>query len=338
MEARVKRMVLVEEPTKEKDIKLRIESTGRTGEIVFKTTDLGMSFGEKKLFSNSNLELKRGQKVALIGLNGTGKTTFLKMVLGKIKPTEGEIWDGYSVLPTYLEQELASFDKDNSVLDEIMKDTDLHIPEARNHLAKFDFTGDEVFKKCGVLSGGEISRLILSKLALIESNFLIMDEPTNHLDIKARTAIEDTLKDYNGTILIVSHDRYFISQVGARIWDLSGGQINDTKLTLEEYLSSKNKPIKQETDDSSKKTEAEKVEKPKTSKLSKNKIREIEEKISIVEERLSSIAKEKNELERHMAGETDYQMGHDDFKRYTELNENESELLIEWEELSEQLT
>jgi ATP-binding cassette, subfamily F, member 3 len=337
MESRVGRLEIVEEPMKEKDIKLQIKSTGRTGEVVFKTRNLGMSFENKELFSGINIELYRGQKVALVGANGTGKTTFLKLILEKLTPTAGSIWNGYSVSPTYLEQELASFDKENTILEEIMNDTKLHIPEARDHLARFHFTGDEVFKKCGVLSGGEISRLILSKLALIESNFLIMDEPTNHLDIKARTAIENTLRDYNGTILIVSHDRYFINQVGARIWDLSNNTISDTRMNLEEYFKSKkNTQTKPESVQKSEKTKIQKQEE--TPKLSKNRIREITEKIEVIEKELSGLANEKDELEARMSNTDSVKMSPEEFKRYSEIGNIEAELMSNWEELSSHLT
>ncbi len=333
MESRVKRIEIIEEPEKEKDISLTIESSGRTGEVIFKTDNLEMSFDQKTLFKNVNLTLRRGQKVAIIGPNGSGKTTFLKLILGDLDPTNGSIWSGYNVAPVYLEQELANFNVNNSVLDEIMYKTELHIPEARNHLARFHFKGDDVFKKCNVLSGGEISRLILSKLALIESNFLIMDEPTNHLDIKARTAIEETLVNYNGTVLIVSHDRYFVKQINARIWHLNNRFIQDTRMQLDEFLKSKNDS--NNTEDNI--TNHIKSKQQSSNTLSKNRVREIKNRISAIESRLSELSAEQKTLESHMSGSSTDDLTTEDYKRYNEIQKEEQELMKQWEDHTTQL-
>jgi ATP-binding cassette, subfamily F, member 3 len=333
MESRVKRIEIIEEPEKEKDISLTIESSGRTGEVIFKTDNLEMSFDQKTLFKNVNLTLRRGQKVAIIGPNGSGKTTFLKLILGDLDPTNGSIWSGYNVAPVYLEQELANFNANNSVLDEIMYKTELHIPEARNHLARFHFKGDDVFKKCNVLSGGEISRLILSKLALIESNFLIMDEPTNHLDIKARTAIEETLVNYNGTVLIVSHDRYFVKQINARIWHLNNRFIQDTRMQLDEFLKSKNDS--HNTEDNI--TNHIKSKQQSSNTLSKNRVREIKNRISAIESRLSELSAEQKTLESHMSGSSTDDLTTEDYKRYNEIQKEEQELMKQWEDHTTQL-
>ena len=334
MESRVKKIKIIEEPEKEKDIALKIESSGRTGEIVFKTDDMGMSFGDNRLFEHANLELGRGQKVALIGANGAGKTTFLKILLGDLKPTHGSVWNGYNVAPVYLEQELANFDPNKTVLGELMKDTKLHIPQARDHLARFHFKGDDVFKKCSVLSGGEISRLILSKLALIESNFLVMDEPTNHLDIKARTAIEETLLQYNGTILIVSHDRYFIKQIGARIWDLNAGSIRDTRMQLDEFLAHKNTSSDIKI---SEKSSTEKSNRFSNTTLSKNKVKEIKNRISEIESQLTELSNELKTLEKIMSGDGANQLTSDDYQRYIDIQNKESELIKRWGDYTSQL-
>ena len=333
MESRVKRIEIIEEPEKEKDISLTIESSGRTGEVIFKTDNLEMSFDQKTLFKNVNLTLRRGQKVAIIGPNGSGKTTFLKLILGDLDPTNGSIWSGYNVAPVYLEQELANFNANNSVLDEIMYKTELHIPEARNHLARFHFKGDDVFKKCNVLSGGEISRLILSKLALIESNFLIMDEPTNPLDKKARTAIEETLVNYNGTVLIVSHDRYFVKQINARIWHLNNRFIQDTRMQLDEFLKSKNDS--HNTEDNI--TNHIKSKQQSSNTLSKNRVREIKNRISAIESRLSELSAEQKTLESHMSGSSTDDLTTEDYKRYNEIQKEEQELMKQWEDHTTQL-
>jgi ATP-binding cassette subfamily F protein 3 len=334
MERRVERLEDINVRPKEDYITLDISSTGRSGDIVFRTKNLSKSFETKKILENVNIDLKYGQKIALMGPNGSGKTTFLKMVMGDSEPSSGEVWVGPSVESIYLEQELGGFDPDKTVLKELMDSSDLNIPEARDHLATFLFTGDDVFKKCNVLSGGETSRLIMSKLALISANFLVFDEPTNHLDINARMALEDTLRRYKGSILFVSHDRYFIKNINARIWVLENNNIKDTQMNLEQYLESR-----QET--RTEKPKAQKTEKtPQKAIVSKNRLRTIKEDIEKIEKMLADLELEKHQLEQSMANSDFYNRGQrtlEDMDRYDAIKKQIPKLEQQWEETSENL-
>ncbi len=340
MERRLERELeknVIEVPPQERQIKLNIESTGRAGEIVFKTKGLSKSFGEKRLFENAELEEKRGQKVALLGPNGCGKTTFLKIILGQEEPDAGSVWIGYNVEPVYLEQELGSFDPEATVMEEILHNSDLLPQEVRDHLATFLFFGEEVFKASKALSGGEISRLILAKLALIDANFLIFDEPTNHLDINARAALEDTIKNYKGTVFIVSHDRYFIKNIGATIWSFDDGVITDTRLILEEYLEKRSSA----TPKLDKKQPESPAQKKQQTGPSKNQVRAMQEDLVKMEQDIAKLELEKTELEKMMAEGYFYHLG-DQTKtklaRYEEVKTQIDFLLHQWSELSVKLS
>jgi ATP-binding cassette, subfamily F, member 3 len=286
------------------------------------------------LFENVDSQLKYGQKVALMGPNGCGKTTFLRIIMGDSEPTNGEVWVGPSVEPIYLEQELGGFDPEKTVLKELMDSSDLNIPEARDHLATFLFTGDDVFKKCNVLSGGETSRLIMSKLALISANFLVFDEPTNHLDINARMALEETLRNYKGSIFLVSHDRYFINNIGARIWVLDNKTIHDTGMNLEQYLESR-QTVKND------KPKIIKLDKqPQKSIISKNRLKSIKDDIEKIENMLTGFESEKSELESAMTKPDFYNRGSktvEDMDRYEFIKNEIPNLEKIWEEMSENL-
>ena len=334
MERRVGRLEDINVRPREDYITLDINASSRSGEIVFRTKNLTKSFENKTLFENVDSELKYGQKVALMGPNGCGKTTFLRIVMGDAEPTSGEVWVGPSVEPIYLEQELGGFDPEKTVLKELMDSSDLNIPEARDHLATFLFTSDDVFKKCNVLSGGETSRLIMSKLALISANFLVFDEPTNHLDINARMALEETLRNYRGSIFLVSHDRYFINNIGARIWVLENKTVKDTGMNLEQYLESR-QTVKNEKPKTAKTEKA-----PQKLMVSKNRLKSIKEDIEKIEKMLTDFETEKSELEQAMAKPDFYNRGSmtmEDMNRYEFIKNEIPSLERKWEEASENL-
>ena len=184
--------------------------------------DLSMSFQTQKLFQHVSFSLKRGEHVAVIGDNGTGKTTLLKILNGLLDADEGRFQLGTNVHIGYYDQEHHVLHPEKTIFDEISDDyPTLTNTEIRNVLAAFLFTGEDVYKLIGDLSGGERGRVSLAKLMLSEANFLILDEPTNHLDIASKEILEKALNDYTGTILYVSHDRYFINQTAQRILELT---------------------------------------------------------------------------------------------------------------------
>ena len=211
-----------------------------SGNDVLIAKDLGKSFDGKRLFSHGTFSIQRGEHVAVIGDNGTGKTTLLKILNGLIQADEGEFRLGSKVKIAYYDQEHAVLHMEKTLLDEI-QDTypDMNNTRVRNVLAAFLFTGDDVYKKVGDLSGGERGRVSLAKLMLSDANFLILDEPTNHLDIQGKEVLEEAIRNYEGTVLYVSHDRYFINQTATSIMELFSNRFDNYIGNYDYYLEKK---------------------------------------------------------------------------------------------------
>ena len=235
MEKRIERLQQSEKPTEQKKLKVKFSEREFEGDEVLVADGLSKGFGERSLFSGLELFVKGGERVALIGDNGTGKTTLLKLITGEEKPDAGYLYHGAAVRSAYLPQIVSFSDHSRSALDTMLYDCRCQPQEARDRLAAFGFRGDAVFTPVGALSGGEKSRLKLCMLMGSEINFLILDEPTNHLDIASREWIEDALSDYQQTLLFVSHDRYFIEKFATRIWALGKDGITDFRGGYEEY-------------------------------------------------------------------------------------------------------
>ncbi len=224
-ESREKKLDKIEIVERPKEIcaemRLKLTPSVESGEDVLKAENISKAFGSNTLFSNISIDIKRGEHVALIGGNGTGKTTILKILNHMIAMDSGSISLGSRVQIGYFDQEHQNLNPENSIFDEISDSfPDMSNTKIRNVLAAFLFTGDDVFKKIYDLSGGEKGRLSLAKLMLSPANFLILDEPTNHLDIQSKEILEDAIKNYEGTILAVSHDRYFINRTATKIIEL----------------------------------------------------------------------------------------------------------------------
>ena len=211
-----------------------------SGNDVLIAKDLGKSFDGKRLFSHGTFSIQRGEHVAVIGDNGTGKTTLLKILNGLIQADEGEFRLGSKVKIAYYDQEHAVLHMEKTLFDEI-QDTypDMNNTRVRNVLAAFLFTGDDVYKRVGDLSGGERGRVSLAKLMLSDANFLILDEPTNHLDIQGKEVLEEAIRNYEGTVLYVSHDRYFINQTATRIMELFSNRFDNYIGNYDYYLEKK---------------------------------------------------------------------------------------------------
>ncbi len=205
---------------------LQLEPSITSGNDVLTVTDLAKSFGPQTLFTNLSFEIKRGEKVAIIGNNGTGKTTILKIINGIVPCDAGEIREGVKVHIAYYDQEHQVLHPEKTLFSEL-QDTYpfMNNTKIRNTLAAFLFTGDDVFKQIKDISGGERGRVSLAKLMLSEANFLILDEPTNHLDIMSKEILENAIRSYTGTVLYVSHDRYFINKTATKILDLTNGTL-----------------------------------------------------------------------------------------------------------------
>ncbi len=200
---------------------LRLHAEQRSGEIVLRTHDLEVGYPGKSLFSAGDIELRRLQCTALIGPNGAGKTTFLKTILGQIQPLSGEVELGSSLQVGYFAQAHEDLLAERTLVEEIESVAPhMLLANVRDYLARFLFTGDDVFKKVKLFSGGERGRLALAKLSLMGANFLLLDEPTNQLDIPSQEVLQEVLEDFEGTILLVSHDRYLIDALATQIWEI----------------------------------------------------------------------------------------------------------------------
>ena len=230
-EKMLNKIELLEKPAEVNDeMRIQLEPNVISGNDVLTVKDLKKSFGDNLLFEHIGFEVKRGERVAIIGGNGTGKTTILKILNGILAPDQGEVSLGSKVHIGYYDQEHQVLHMDKTLFDEL-QDTYPYMnnTQIRNILAAFLFTGDDVYKRIKDLSGGERGRVSLAKLMLSEANFLILDEPTNHLDITSKEILEGALVNYTGTVLYVSHDRYFINKTATRILDL-------TNQTLVNYI------------------------------------------------------------------------------------------------------
>ena len=243
-ESRVKmleKMDRLERPAEEeRGMYLHLTPRMESGNDVLILSDLAKSYGSQDLFSGLDLLIRKGEKVALLGDNGTGKTTLLKIVRGLVTPDKGTVRFGAKVCVGYYDQEQQNFKEENTLFDEIsdaypaMSNT-----EIRNTLAAFCFIGDEVYQPISSLSGGERGRLSLAKLMLSEANFLLLDEPTNHLDIIGREILEDAIRAYKGTVFYVSHDRYFVNRTATRVLELTHSRILSYDGNYDDYLNFK---------------------------------------------------------------------------------------------------
>src|SRR6056297_2204322 len=227
MEKRLERIDRLEKPRlKGKKMKLDLDADIRGGDDVLFVENLSKSFEDLTLFEKLNFELHRRDKAAIIGDNGTGKSTILRIIMGEITADQGEVKIGTNIYPAYYRQEFEGFKPEDDLITALQRETAVTNSKARDMLASFLFTGEDVFKKVHQLSGGEKSRLRLLQLMSGNYNFLILDEPTNHLDLPSREVLEEALKDYQGTVLIVSYDRYFLDKVVDYIYELEKQELN----------------------------------------------------------------------------------------------------------------
>lgn len=286
------------------DIHLTLTPSVVSGNDVLSIEHLSKAFPPQQLFSDVSFEIKRGEHVAIIGDNGTGKTTLLKILNGLVDADHGSFTLGTNVHIGYYDQEHHVLHMEKTIFDEISDDyPSLTNTEIRNMLAAFLFTGDDVFKLIGDLSGGERGRVSLAKLMLSEANFLILDEPTNHLDIASKEILEHALNDYTGTLLYVSHDRYFINQTATRILDLVNQKFVNYIGNYDYYLEKKEELTAAYTSEVNASDSASPVSAPSENKLSwqeqkeaqakerkrQNDLRKTEERITALEERDSEI-------------------------------------------------
>lgn len=307
------------------------------GDEVMVLRDLSMGFEGRTLFSDVNLLVQGGDRIALLGDNGTGKSTFLKLLMKEEKPTGGKIKFGPSVKMAYLPQIIHFDHPERSILDTMIYEKNYSTQTARNRLGAFLFSGEDVFKPVSALSGGEQSRLRLCMLMDEEINLLILDEPTNHLDIASREWIENAVAGFQGTLLFVSHDRYFIDQFANRVWELEDGRISDFKGNYRQFKAMKERQAAQQPAQT--KAPKEKKERTVTPEAAQKKNqKQLEKQIAKLER---EIEKQEAKLE---ALEPQIQEAAADYTRLSELLEQQTEtqaqldeMYAQWEQLSSDL-
>ncbi len=281
----------------DKKAKIRFEPKVKSGNDVLKVENLKKCFGDFQLFDNLDLKIFKGERTALIGPNGIGKSTLFKILMNKITDYEGNFEIGHHVNIAYYEQEQANLNPENTIVDEIWDENpQLDHQQIRTYLAQFLFLGDDIFKEIGDLSGGEKSRIALLKLMLSKANLLLMDEPTNHLDIDSKEVLEDALVNYDGTLFIISHDRYFLNKVANKILEFSNDGISEYLGNYNYYIEKKNELLYDEDENEPviTKTELKAIrkkekEKKKQEKARKKEIEELEIKISETEEKITEL-------------------------------------------------
>ncbi|WP_294161255.1 ABC-F family ATP-binding cassette domain-containing protein [uncultured Clostridium sp.] len=337
----LEKMEKIEAPTHSKEAsKIKFEASVKSGYDVLHIENMAKSYGDKSLFSNLNLDLKRGEKVALIGENGRGKTTLFKIIMDKVEADKGVKVLGTNVNVGYYDQEQSDLNLDKTIIDEVWDDfPNLTTSKLRSYLASFLFTGDDVFKVINTLSGGEKCRINLLKLILSKSNLLLLDEPTNHLDIISREALEDAILEYDGTLMVISHDRYFLNKVISRILELKEDDVSEYLGNYSYYQEKKLNPSRFESyeelangktktqlkDEKKKKREAEKE-----AKAIQLKIKNLEKTISEKEDELNNL-QEQLCLESIYSNPSESQRVNNEIKSLEQLIAN---LYDEWESLA----
>ena len=340
MEKRIERMRTTDRPTRERKMEVRFGEREFRGDEVLTIKGLTKSFGERTLFSNLSLEVAGGERIALLGDNGSGKTTLLKILLGEEEPDAGKVRMGPTVKVGYLPQHVHFDHPERNLVDTLIYEQDCTAQTARNRLAAFKFRGEDVFKPVSALSGGEQSRLRLCMLMDEKINLLILDEPTNHLDIQSREWIEEAVEEYEGNLLFVSHDRYFIDRFASRIWMLEDGHITDFRGNYQGYQAARARGAagKSASDVQVSVEKApepkEKKEKPKRPGGTKN----LEKEVTAAERAVAKAEEQMYDLEQQIQeASADYLKLQELYEQREALEEEILKLYGAWETLSAQL-
>ena len=336
MERRIERMRTTDRPTKERKMTVRFGEKEFRGDEVFTIRNMSKGFGDRTLFSDVEMEVAGGERIALLGDNGTGKSTFLKIMMGEEIPDSGKLKFGPTVKMGYLPQIIHFDHPERNLVDTMLYGLDCTPQEARDRLASFKFRGEDVFKPVSALSGGEQSRLRLCMLMDAKINLLILDEPTNHLDIQSREWIEEAVEEYEGNLLFVSHDRYFIDRFADRIWMLEDGKILDFKGSYQEFLAyrARQKVFQQAAVAAAPKTEQPKKEKQKRPGGTKN----LEKELSALERAIAKAEESVASLDEQMEQSASDYVKLQELCEQKEVQEAElMELYDKWETISAQL-
>ncbi len=335
MERRIERMRTTDKPTKERKLSTRFGEREFHGDEALVVTELKKSFGDRVLFDHINLEVTGGERIALLGDNGTGKSTFIKLIMEEEAPDSGSIYLGPSIRIGYLPQ-IIHFDRpDRNLVDTMLYAQNCSTQEARDRLAAFKFRGEDVFKVVSALSGGEQSRLRLCMLMDSRINLLILDEPTNHLDIDSREWIEEAVEEYGGNLLFVSHDRYFIEKFATRVWMLENGQITDFKGTYSEFRAFRERQEQFKNG----KAPAPEAEKPKEDKPRRpGGTKELEKQVRAAERAVEKLEVRLDELAQEAEGAaSDYLRLQEIYRERESVEDELARRYAEWERLAAEL-
>ena len=330
------KMQRIEMPTSNKKTNLHFTPKKTSGRDVLEIKDLSKSFGDHQVFHDLNGFVYKNDKIGLIGPNGVGKSTLFKIIAEEISPTSGEVRLGSNVDVAFFYQELDNLSLDKTVMDEIWDEfPKLEHFQIRKYLAEFLFVGDDIFKTIDELSGGERGRLSLLKIMLKGANFLVLDEPTNHLDIDSKEILEDALLKYEGTVLSISHDRYFLNKTVDKIFEMTESVIN-TFLGNYDYYLEKTTEVENDDEDYKSRTEIEREKREEREERKKNKAlrkkkEKIEKEISTLEEKLSTIDAKLADSNTY----SDYQLASDLSIERESLANTLEELYEKWMELED---
>ena len=335
-EKRLNMIERVDKPVEEHNVYFRFHAGRGTGNDVLMCENLSKSFGARRLFHDLNLHVRAGERIALLGANGVGKTTLLKILTGRERPDTGEVRFGSGVEVGYYDQQQEGLSPDKTVLDEVWDDFPrMEQTPIRNALAGFLFTGDDVLAPVSTLSGGERGRVLLTKLMLRQDNFLILDEPTNHLDMDSREMLETALLGFEGTILTVSHDRYFINRIADRVLVMEPDGVTEYLGNYDDYLeklAQKNAP---EEELAPQKTKTALREEKKREKAAIEAARREKAHIANLETQITDLEEQMTKLEIEMSDPEAYQdnaRAQSMNKRYNDLQKKIADLYEEWEQ------
>ena len=335
MERRIERIRQTEKPTKARALTSRFGEKEFLGDEVMHIKGVEKSFGDRTLFHDLDLRVEGGERIALIGDNGTGKSTLLKILMGEEQPDGGRVKFGPTVRPAYLPQIIHFDNPHRSLVDTMLySKRGITTQAARDRLGAFNFQGEDVFKPVSVLSGGEQSRLRLCMLMDEEINLLVLDEPTNHLDIASREWIEEAVEAYEGALLFVSHDRYFINRFATRIWELENGVITDYPVPFARYreIKERDKVLAQSQAKNERREEKPKPV-PKGSRAQQN----ARKQLTICERDMEKLEAEIKAAEAEMeANACDYEKYSEAYAKKEELDAQLLELMDRWEKLAEE--
>ncbi|MBS4006839.1 MAG: ABC-F family ATP-binding cassette domain-containing protein [Clostridium sp.] len=337
---KLEKLTKLDSPQQARAMALDFHFSGRSGEIAVRLSNVAKEFGARTVFRDVNVEIRWGKRVALLGANGSGKSTLLKLIAGELTADNGTVWLGPSVRLVYFDQHQQAVSADKTPLAEIMDASGMTLGAARTYLGRFLFSGEDVFKCNADLSGGERSRLALAKLSLDAGNFLVLDEPTNHLDISGVEELESALDAFCGTLLVVSHDRYFISRTTDSVLEVKDGSVSFYQMPYADYLLERERrekaSVSSEKADLRERQETEKqrredlLAKRRELRKMELRIRETEEEIGRLEHRLALLEAELSEPDVF----NDYRLAAEKGEEMERVKEGLEKLYSLWEELT----